>query len=70
MNENKKIPGEIKLSEQNGTLVLQINGSTIPNICGYKIWVDPKDPLIVKLSVDMEFFRSDVQGEINLIPCC
>ena len=70
MENNKKIPGVVKLSEQNGKLTLEINGTAVPNLCGYRMWVDPKDPLVVKLSVDMEFFRSDMQGEINLVPCC
>ena len=50
MENNEKIPGEVKLSEQNGKLTLEINGTAVPNICGYRMWVNPKDPLVVKLS--------------------
>lgn len=61
MEEDKKMPEEIKLSEQNGKLTLEINGIKIPNICGYRLRVDPNDSLVMKLTIDMEFFRSDVK---------
>lgn len=70
MKENNQNFGEVKFSEQNGKLKLEINGVTIPNICGYRLLVDPQDPLVIKVSIDMEFFRSDVQGEIKFIPYC
>lgn len=59
---------EFKLSELDGKFSVEIDGVSIPNVCGYKLVVDPEDPLIAHLTIEMEFFRSDMQEEINFFP--
>ncbi len=61
----EKMPGKIRLSEHGGRVSLEIDGVPVPNVCGYRLSVNSKDPLIVNLVVEMEFFRSDMQEEIS-----
>ena len=63
--QTKKKLREVKLSEHNGKFSMEIGGVSIPYISGYKITVDPNDPLVAHLTVEMEFFRSDMQEEIS-----
>ena len=63
--QTKKKLREVKLSECDGETLIEIDGISIPNVCGYKLVVDPQDPLVVHLTVEMEFFRSDMQESIS-----